>query len=96
MKAKHLLLTAALAGVTLAGTGCATQGAQAETGQCHGVNACKGQGDCSGKGHNCGGHNSCKGQGWLKTNAKECQAKGGQFLDKDGKPVQTEQDAPQQ
>lgn len=87
MKPKYVLLTAALAGVTLASSGCAMKEAKAETGQCHGVNACKGQGDCSGKGHSCGGKNECKGHGWVKSTQADCQTKGGQFTDNKGNPV---------
>ncbi|MSR77212.1 MAG: hypothetical protein EXS63_03150 [Candidatus Omnitrophica bacterium] len=38
---------------------------------CYGVNACKGQGACGGKGHGCAGENSCKGKGWIKAENKE-------------------------
>lgn len=45
--------------------------------ECHGVNACKGQGECGGKGHACGGKNACKGQGWISMTKEECDSKGG-------------------
>ena len=49
------------------------------TGMCHGVNACKGKGECGGKGHSCAGKNECKGKGWLKMTEADCKAKGGTF-----------------
>jgi hypothetical protein len=42
--------------------------------KCEGVNACKGQGACSGAGHECGGQNGCKGQGFLELTQAECDA----------------------
>jgi uncharacterized membrane protein len=42
--------------------------------KCEGVNACKGQGACSGAGHDCSGHNACKGQGFLELTQAECDA----------------------
>jgi hypothetical protein len=47
---------------------------------CDGINACKGQGSCAGKGHACGGKNGCKGQGHTKTTADDCTAKGGKIV----------------
>ena len=38
--------------------------------ECHGVNSCKGKGECGGKGHSCAGSNSCKGQGFIYTKNK--------------------------
>ena len=46
---------------------------QAALGQCHGVNACKGKGDCGGKGNECAGENSCEGKGWLKMPQSDCE-----------------------
>ncbi|TGK17880.1 hypothetical protein EHO61_10440 [Leptospira fluminis] len=78
---KQLLIGAAL-------TGLLSSGAIAEeknkagtepTGECHGVNSCKGKGDCGGKGHSCAGKNSCKGKGWLSVSQKECNAQKGTF-----------------
>lgn len=76
---KKVLLTAALAGLTFATTGCPSQNAEA-AGQCHGVNECKGNGDCGGKDHACAGHNECKGQGWKKMSQEKCQAEGGTYV----------------
>lgn len=40
---------------------------------CYGANACKGMGDCGGKGHSCAGKNACKGQGMKFTaTADDC------------------------
>ena len=47
--------------------------ATAATGECHGINGCKGQGDCGGKGHECAGKNKCKGHGWKKMTKEECK-----------------------
>ena len=44
---------------------------------CAGVNACKGMGDCGGKGSSCAGKNACKGQGWVKTSMDLCKKIGG-------------------
>ena len=50
----------------------------AEGTQCAGVNACKGQGECGGKGHDCAGKNACKGAGWVKkTTDADCITAGG-------------------
>lgn len=54
-------------------------GAMTAEGECHGVNSCKGKGDCGGKGHSCAGKNSCKGKGWLKTTKEECAKQKGKF-----------------
>lgn len=45
---------------------------------CAGVNACKGQGECGGVGHDCAGKNACKGAGWVnKTTDADCITAGG-------------------
>jgi uncharacterized membrane protein len=80
MKKTNLLIGAALAGLALAGAAQAKEGkTAAKEGECHGVNGCKGQGDCAGKNHSCAGQNSCKGQGWKKMTAAQCKAKKGKF-----------------
>ena len=88
MQKNNVLLAAALAGFTLAsgqvfaGESPAKKDAgagKAVEGECHGINACKGQGACGGKTHSCAGKNECKGQGWLKTTEKECAEKKGTF-----------------
>ncbi len=46
--------------------------AMSEDGQCHGINACKGKGDCSGKANECEGHNDeCK--GWVNLSKEDCE-----------------------
>ncbi len=52
----------------------------AAKGECHGVNACKGQGDCHGAGKSCAGSNECKGKGWKSMTEAECKAKAGKFV----------------
>ena len=39
---------------------------------CYGINACKGSGDCGGKGHSCAGKNECKGTGYIKLDKSTC------------------------
>lgn len=80
MDKKTTLAAAALAALTLT-AGCAAKngGAVAAKGQCHGVNACKGQADCGGSGHACAGKNACKGQGWIALAKAECDSRGGRF-----------------
>ena len=48
-------------------------------GECTGINACKGQGECGGVGHGCAGKNACKGQGWTSATQDDCKTKGGTF-----------------
>jgi len=50
-----------------------------KTGECWGVNECKGKGACGGVGHECAGGNACKGKGWLTLTKPECDAKKGKF-----------------
>ncbi len=51
------------------------------TENCSGINACKGMGDCGGKGHACAGKNTCKGEGWLKVPAGLCgKIQGGKLV----------------
>ena len=52
---------------------------KATKGECHGVNSCKGQGECGGPKWDCAGNNSCKGQGWITLTASDCAKKGGTF-----------------
>jgi uncharacterized membrane protein len=50
---------------------------------CYGVNACKGKGDCGGKGHSCAGENACKGKGYLKLDKETClKVNGGRLTEK--------------
>lgn len=80
MKKTTWLVGAALAGLALAGAAPAKEGKNsAKEGECHGVNGCKGQGDCAMKNHSCAGQNACKGQGWKKMTEAQCKAKKGKF-----------------
>jgi len=83
---RKLMTGAAVAGLALAISACSstnkasTASAGSDvTGECHGINSCKGTGECGGKGHSCAGKNSCKGAGWLKLSKRQCDAKGGTF-----------------
>ncbi len=59
----------------------APSGATASTVRCLGVNACKGQGECSTATHPCGKHTPCKGLGWVTLpSAQECTTRGGKVL----------------
>ena len=75
----------AMAGLLAAGA-CASQKEKTEatvdapkTGECWGINACKGKGACGGPGHECAGQNTCKGKGWLKLSKEECVSKKGTY-----------------
>jgi hypothetical protein len=51
---KKVLLSAALGGLFFAS--CTTPAPSSDStamGECHGVNGCKGKGECGGKGHEC-------------------------------------------
>jgi len=72
---------ALLASGVLTGACSEAQGSEV---QCHGINSCKGQGECSALdgSHDCGGMNSCKGKGWLYTDSEqECREQGGTVID---------------
>ncbi len=83
---KSLLVSAALTGLLFA-TGCAhshdsmSHGEMAK-GQCHGVNDCKGHGECKGAGSSCEGKNDCKGKGWVTMSKADCGTKGGTYVAK--------------
>ncbi len=81
-KTAKVLLASAVAGLLAAGS-LATPARAAEEGKvkCYGVNACKGQGACGGKGHSCAGKNACKGQGYLEMSKDECLKKGGRLTE---------------
>ncbi len=66
-------LTSLLATSAFGSTAVAHAGDMGEAGQCHGVNACKGKGDCQGMGHESEGKNACKGKGWVKMTKAECE-----------------------
>ena len=79
---KSILIAAAIAGLTM--TACSTTGGHSSTastaaGECHGVNSCKGKGECGGAGHACAGKNTCKGQGWIKISKADCDKQNGKF-----------------
>jgi len=79
-KTTNLLVGAAIAGILSAsGAGVLDAKPKQAKGECHGINGCKGQGDCGGKGYSCAGQNSCKGKGWLSMTEKECKDKKGEF-----------------
>jgi hypothetical protein len=77
---KKGMLTAAVTGILL-GAAYAANSAEDKV-DCHGVNACKGQGDCAGvkangEKHGCAGQNECMGKGTMKLSKEECSTKGG-------------------
>jgi uncharacterized membrane protein len=73
---KGKLLLASVAGILAVGSMASLTAANAaEAGgmvPCYGVNACKGTGDCGGKGYSCAGKNACKGQGFVNLPADAC------------------------
>ncbi|MFN8545507.1 MAG: hypothetical protein U0807_15030 [Candidatus Binatia bacterium] len=79
---KGILIASAAASLLLAGSlgARAEEKAGGDKVHCAGVNACKGQGACSGAGHACAGKNACKGQGWVELDAADCKAKGGKVV----------------
>lgn len=83
---KNILLGAALAGLMLASPHADAKKSKAThkkvevaMGECHGVNSCKGHGECGGADHACAGKNSCKGKGWIKASKADCEKQGGEF-----------------
>lgn len=77
---KTTLVAAAVAGLMLSSCSSAPKPpADVVTGECYGINACKGQGECGGTGHSCAGKNTCKGKGWVTLSHVDCDAKGGTF-----------------
>lgn len=86
MESRKKVLAAAISGLmsgTVLVSGCASwSNSDSVKGECHGVNSCKGTGDCGGKGHGCGGKNACKGMGWKDMTHKECKKLDGKFQKK--------------
>lgn len=75
---KNALIAASIAGLmAITGIAATNSVVYADDVNCYGVNACKGNGDCGGKGSSCHGSNACKGQGWVKTSADLCKKIGG-------------------
>src|SRR5262249_35674314 len=67
MKKSSIFMGAALAGLALAGgLGAKEAKEKAKEGECHGINGCKGQGECGNKDHSCGGQKAGQGPGWEK------------------------------
>ena len=83
-KTKGMLIASAAATLILSGAVVARADSHEKTGgnvSCTGVNACKGQGSCSGAGNSCAGQNSCKGKGVLEMSKDECLKKGGKVVE---------------
>lgn len=56
----------------------------ADSVQCMGINACKGQSECKTATGACKGQNACKGQGWLAAkSAEDCADRGGKVMQRD-------------
>ncbi len=71
---KSKLIAASIAGL-MAVSGMVISGtaqAAGEMAPCYGINACKGMGDCGGKGNSCAGKNACKGMGFVKVAKDAC------------------------
>lgn len=74
IKRKKAILAASVAGlmaVSILGT-YSTAKAADESESCYGINACKGKGDCGGKGYSCAGKNDCKGKGFIEVPKGSC------------------------
>jgi uncharacterized membrane protein len=69
---KKTLLAASIAGLMTMSASAVTTVQAAEAVPCYGINACKGTGDCGGKGYSCAGKNACKGQGFIQLQADVC------------------------
>ena len=83
-KTKGMLVASAAASLILGGAGLALAAGEKAGGDmvhCSGINACKGQGACSGGGHGCAGKNGCKGQGWVESSKEDCAKKGGKVVE---------------
>lgn len=72
MQKKKMLLAASMAGLMAVGFAATVPAQAAENVPCYGVNACKGAGDCGGKGHSCAGKNECKGAGYVSVPKEAC------------------------
>lgn len=80
MKAQNKkIISAAILGLLSMGVAPLAHAEDAAKGECHGINACKGKGECGAAGHGCAGKNECKGKGWVTTTKAECDAKHGKF-----------------
>lgn len=91
---RGVLIASAVAGLFAAGfVGARTPPAQAaDEVHCYGMNACKGKGDCGGKGHSCAGENACKGKGYLKLDKETClKIQGARLTEEPEKPAAKKQ-----
>ncbi len=91
---RGVLIASAVAGLFAAGlVGGSIEPAQAtDEVHCYGINACKGKGDCGGKGHSCAGENACKGKGYLKLDKETClKIQGARLTEEPEKPVSKRQ-----
>ncbi len=88
------LIASAVAGLFAAGLvgAPAEEGRAADEVRCYGINACKGKGDCGGKGHSCAGENACKGKGYLELDRETClKIQGARLTEEPEKPAQEKQ-----
>ena len=73
---RKMLVAASIAGLmTVAASAASTSAIASENRPCYGINACKGTGDCGGKGYSCAGKNACKGQGFVDVPSADLCAK---------------------
>ena len=89
-KSKKMTFLAASAAGLLAVVGAMAHAGvvYAEGVHCAGINACKGTGECGGKGHDCAGKNACKGEGWVtKATDMDCIQEKGTVLPQEPAPV---------
>ena len=72
---KSKMIAASVAGLLAMGTMAVVAYAEvvpAAAVPCYGINACKGTGDCGGKGNACAGKNACKATGFIKIASDTC------------------------
>lgn len=73
MKRRGAVLASAAAGLfAITAASPLAHAGEEDTVRCYGINACKGKGDCGGKGHSCAGENECKGKGYLDLDKETC------------------------
>jgi uncharacterized membrane protein len=92
---RGMVIASAVAGLFAAGlvTPSAQPAQAADEVHCYGINACKGKGDCGGKGHSCAGENTCKGKGYLKLDKETClKIRGARLTEEREKPAPKKQE----
>jgi len=85
-RARITALALSVAALFVGGTAATASAQEVQKERCYGINACKGKGDCSGKGHTCGGENECKGKGYINLPKGLCaRIQGGRLTEEPAK-----------